>query len=109
MEVRIIDVESITKNEHNELIQTLKNLIEVIEDMLKIDSMYILKQNYDEAKDWLAFLEKHIDKKELKSLEREIAERFVYKFDVEINDTELDTMRTNMIKTLLMKFNKFLQ
>ena len=40
---------------------------------------YLLNQNQEEAKEWLKFLCEHTDKEELKTLEDEIANRFVFK------------------------------
>ncbi len=47
----------------------------------------------------LVFLEEPVDKEELKTLENEIADRFFYKYDVQISKDELDNKRANLIKT----------
>ena len=46
---------------------------------------YLLIQNEKEAEDWLGFLKEHVDKEELISLKNETADRFVFKFDVQIS------------------------
>ena len=62
---------------------------------------YLLNQNQEEAKEWLKFLCKHTDKEELKTLEDEIANRFVFKFDVEIDIAEFDGRRVPLMKEYL--------
>ena len=58
---------------------------------------YLLVQNENEARDWLEFLENHKDKDELKTLENEISNRFFYKFDVQIETSQLDDKRAELI------------
>ena len=70
---------------------------------------YLLNQNQEEAKEWLKFLCEHTDKEELKTLEDEIANRFVFKFDVEIDTGELDGRRVSLMKEYLIKSNEFLK
>ena len=66
---------SINKAQHDELIQILNELIDVIFEMRKEEKDYLLFQNESEAKEWIAFLKEHEDKEELKSLENEISDR----------------------------------
>ena len=70
---------------------------------------YLLSQNENEAKSWIAFLEKHMDKEVLKSLEQEIANRFVFKFDVAIRNSESDKKRTALMKRYLLKSDQYLK
>ena len=70
---------------------------------------YLLIQNEKEAKEWLDFLIKHVSKEELKSLEKEIADRFFFKFDVQIGLSELDNKRAGLMKKYLLKSNEYLQ
>ena len=72
----------IDKKSHNELINILNELITTIELMRTEKKDYLLNQNQEEAKEWLKFLCEHTDKEELKTLEDEIANRFVFKFAV---------------------------
>lgn len=65
-----------------------------------------MNQNQEEAKEWLKFLCEHTDKEELKTLEDEIANRFVFKFDVEIDTGELDGRRVSLMKEYLIKSNE---
>lgn len=67
----------IDKKSHNELINILNELITTIELMRTEKKDYLLNQNQEEAKEWLKFLCEHTDKEELKTLEDEIANRFV--------------------------------
>ena len=51
----------------------------------------------------------HVSKEELKSLEKEIADRFFFKFDVQIGLSELDNKRAGLMKKYLLKSNEYLQ
>lgn len=55
------------------------------------------------------FFKKHEDKDELKSLEDEIANRFFFKYDVRIDNSELDHRRVELMKRYLFKCNDFLK
>ena len=69
----------------------------------------LLVQNENEAKEWLIFLNGHIDNEELKSLENEISDRFFGKFDVQIGTSELDNKRTKLMKKYILKSNEYLK
>ena len=99
----------IDKKSHNELRNILNELITTIELMRTEKKDYLLNQNQEEAKEWLKFLCEHTDKEELKTLEDEIANRFVFKFDVEIDTGELDGRRVSLMKEYLIKSNEFLK
>ena len=79
--------------EHLELIKILEELINVIVEMRKTCKEYLLMLNEEDARDWLNFLKNHVDKEELDSLEKEIAKRYVSKFDVLIADHNWDLDR----------------
>lgn len=100
---------NIEKRNHEELINILNELIEIISLMREEKEDYLLIQNEREAKDWLGFLKEHVDKEELKSLENEIADRFVFKFDVQISQSELDKKRTGLMKKYLLQSNVYLK
>ena len=100
---------NISNDKHEELIIILEELIQVIEKMRESETDYLLFQNEEEAKEWLAFLREHTDKDELKSLENEIADRFFYKFDVRISVSEDDNRRAELMKKYIMKSNEFLK
>lgn len=104
MIVNIID-----KEQHDELIKILSELIETIAIMRKEEKDYVLAQNESEAREWISFLKKHQDKKELKSLENEISNRFFFKFDVQIGDSALDNRRAELMKMYIIKSNAFLK
>ena len=99
----------IEKESHNELINVLNELVSIIEIMRTEKKDYLLKQNQEEASEWLKFLCEHTDKDELKTLEDEIANRFVFKFDVEIYTGELDGKRVSLMREYLIKSNEFLK
>ena len=94
---------------HEELINILEELISTIQLMKNNISDNLLYQNEEEAREWLVFLKEHSDKEELKSLENEIAERFFYRFDVQISKDELDNKRAHLINKYLVKSNEYLK
>lgn len=100
---------NIDNEKHEELMNILEQLIETIGLMRNNMENYLLYQNEEEAKEWLAFLKEHIDKEELKTLENEIGDRFFYKYDVQISKDELDNKRANLIKNYLIKSNEYLK
>ena len=100
---------NIDKEQRNELIKILDALIETIVIMRKEQKDYILTQNEREAREWIAFLKEHEDKEELKSLENEISDRFFYKFDVQVGNSELDNRRAELMKMYISKSNDFLK
>ena len=93
----------IDKEQHDELIKILSELIETIVIMRKEEKDYVLAQNESEAREWISFLKEHEDKEELKSLEDEISNRFFFKFDVQIGNSELDNRRAELMKTYILK------
>lgn len=99
----------INKAQHDELIQILNDLINIIIEMRKEEKDYILFQNESEARDWIAFLKEHEDKEELKSLENEISDRLFFKFDVQIGNPQLDNRRVELMKRYIFKSNDFLK
>ena len=100
---------NINKGQHNELIKILNELIETIVIMRKEEKDYLLAQNEREAREWITFLKEHEDKEELKSLENEISDRFFFKFDVQIVNSELDNRRAELMKMYISKSNEFLK
>lgn len=100
---------SIDEKKHEELINLLKDLIETIEIMRKEKTDYLLFQNENEAKEWLIFLNEHIDIEELKSLENEISNRFFSKFDVQIGTSEIDNKRVELMKKYISKSYEYLK
>lgn len=99
----------IKKKKHKELVNILSELIETIVLMKDEEKDYLLIQNEDEARDWLEFLKKHTDKDELKSLEKEISERFFFRYDVKIGKSELDNKRAELMKKYILKSNEYLK
>lgn len=99
----------INQQQHRELIKILDELIETIVIMRKKENDYILVENENESRNWLEFLKEHKDKEELKSLEDEISNRFFFKFDVQIGNSELDNRRTELMKIYIIKSNDFLK
>ena len=100
---------NINKGQHNELIKIFNELIETIVIMRKEENDYLLAQNEREAREWITFLKEHEDKEELKSLENEISDRFFFKFDVQIVNSELDNRRAELMKMYISKSNEFLK
>lgn len=100
---------NIEKRNHEKLINILNELIETIRLMREKEDDYLLIQNEREAKEWIVFLKSHVDKEELKSLENEIADRLVFKFDVQIGQSELDKKRTGLMKKYLLQSYVYLK
>ena len=99
---------NINKEQHIELINILNELIETIVIMKREEKDYVLDQNEREAREWLDFLENHNGIEELKSLENEISNRFFFKFDVQIGNSELDDRRAELMKVYISKSMMFL-
>lgn len=99
----------ISEAEHKELIDILDELIKTISLLRNSNSDYILVQNENEAREWMVFLKEHNDKEELRSLENEISDRFFYKYDVEIENSELDNKRAYLIRKYIFTSNKLLK
>ena len=99
----------ISEAEHKELIDILDELIKTISLLRNSNSDYILVQNEKEAREWMVFLKEHNDKEELRSLENEISDRFFYKYDVEIENSELDNKRAYLIRKYIFTSNKLLK
>lgn len=102
-------MDNIEKLKHEELVILLSELIETIVLMREKTEDYILTQNESEAREWLKFLKEHMDKEELKTLEKEIANRFYLKFDVQIGTSELDNKRIELMKKYIFKSNEYLK
>lgn len=102
-------MESITTQEHKELIYTLKELEDIVNEMIKVSKEQILIWHMEEIIDWLEFLVNHTDKEELQSLEQEIADRFFYKYDVSIEPENLDKKRINLFRKIMSDFNNVLR
>lgn len=100
---------NIEKQEHDELITILGELIETIELMQKEEKSLLLVQNENEAKEWINYLKNHTDKEELQSLEDEISNRFFFRFDVKIGKSVLDDKRVELMKKYIFKSNEFLK
>lgn len=99
----------IGNSQKEELVKILERLVIVIEMMRRVQDKYILQQNAREANDWLSYLNLHNDKEELMSLKKEIAERLVHKYDVIVNDSELDDERVFLMKNFITKAGCYLK
>lgn len=86
----------INKSQHDELIQILNELIDVIFEMRKEEKDYLLFQNENETREWVTFLKEHEDKEELKSLENEISDRLFLKFDENLENLKWITEELNL-------------
>ena len=96
---------NITEAQHKDLISVFDELISTMESM---EWSYFLSTNIREAKDWRDFLIAHTDKEELMSLNKEIAERFVHKYeaidheyDVKFGCFDLDHKRLDLMEEFL--------
>ena len=99
----------ITQKIHKELISTLNEIKNIIDEMRKVSSEQILTWHKEEVDDWLDFLEKHTDKEELCSLEVEVGDRFFYKYNVRIEPINLDNQRLNIFEQFINQLNNALK
>ena len=102
-------MKNISEYEHKELIDILEELLLTIKAMRMNNNDYILAQNEQDAKDWMNYLREHTDKEELRSLENEISDRLFYKYDVEVERSELDNKRVALIREYIYKSNRILK
>jgi hypothetical protein len=102
-------MEYITVIQHKELTEILDELVKIIADMRMHNNDVTLYNNYIEAKEWLDFLIAHNSKESIKSLETEISNRLFLCFDVQIENTKMDTRRTELMKTFIRKATEYLQ
>ncbi len=100
---------TITLQEHKELIYALTELKKVIDEMKKVSSDILLTWQRDEISDWLIYLENHTDKEELKSLEIEVGDRFFHKYNVRIEPIGLDKQRFNLFQNFIAQLNSALK
>lgn len=98
-------MDKISVEKKNNLNTILKELIKTIAIMKEGITDYVLNQNEYEAKEWLKYLNEHDGKEELKSLENEISDRLFYRFDVQIDDSELDSKRVECMKKYIALSN----
>ncbi|MFF2482315.1 hypothetical protein [Paenibacillus sp. NPDC058071] len=99
---------TISINKHNELINTMKLLETQVEEMLKISSDSLLVWHKNEVNDWLDFLMNHTDVEVLQSLEKEINNRYIYKYNVRIEPHNLDNERLETFEKLIQQFHTML-
>lgn len=92
---------NISKHDKEKLTKILEELIEVIVQMRKESNSFLLSQNEREAREWMAYLKTHDDVDEIYSLKKEIVERFVNRFDVQICETALDNERAGLMKLFI--------
>ena len=99
---------NVTKEQHEDLLKILYELVDTIKLMQDEKRDNLLSQNEDEAKLWIIFLESHADIDSLKLLEQEISSCFVSNFGVAIRNSESDKKRTELMKMYLTKSAKYL-
>lgn len=96
---------TISGSAHDDLVLTLKRLCCVLS---KMQQSYFIKNNLREVHDWLDYLSNHTDIEELQSLEAEIAERYVYTYDVEAEKSIYENERHSLFKKILEQFHEYL-
>ncbi len=90
---------------HNELIQIMNELINTLRNM---NQSYFISKHLREVTDWHSFLVNHNDIEELQSLETEIADRYVFEYDVLADDSKEEKTRHYLIRKLLERFGVYL-
>ena len=91
------------------LLDILDELIDTIEEMLKIKYDYFLFKNKREANDWRNFLSEHDSFESFQSLKKEVTERFLFEFSFEADETELDLKRVSLMEDFLALAAKILR
>lgn len=99
----------ITHQSHKELICTLDELKNIIDEMKKVSSNPILTWHREEVNDWIYFLEEHTDKDELRFLEVEAKDRFSHKYDVRLELINLDNQRLNILRKFANQIHNALE
>ncbi len=96
-------MKNINGKEHEELLEILEELIYTIKKMRLSNNDTLLLNNELEANEWFDYLKNHIDVEEVHSLEVAISDRFFYKYDVQIEISELDDRRAELFKLFIAK------
>lgn len=94
-------MQTISSEDITQLLNILDELIDTIEEMLKIEFDYFLIKNKREANDQRRFLLEHNSLESFQSLNKEVAERYVFEFSCGVNRTELDLKRRVLIEDFL--------
>ncbi|MEK4509234.1 hypothetical protein [Paenibacillus sp. FSL K6-2524] len=96
------------KEKHQELISSLEELREIVDKMNEIsnDGMLIWQKN--EIIDWVSYLKEHTDVEELQSLEKEINDRFFFKYNVRIEPRDSDIVRLKTFEKVIHQFHSAL-
>ena len=98
----------ITIEEHNKLMRILEDLIETIKRMqVTYENNYFLKKNLREVEEWKKYLCNHTDKKEVLSLQKEVADRFFYEFSNLVDHSEADVKRFTLIQDFMNEAWKY--
>ena len=98
----------ITHQSHKEMICTLDELKNIINEMKKISSNPILTWHKEEINEWIYFLEEHTDKNNLHSLEVEAEARFSHKYNIRLELIILNNQRLNILRKFINQIHNAL-
>ncbi len=93
---------------YKELISSLYQLKEIVDKMNEVSNDSILVWHKSEIIDWLSYLKQHTDMEELQTLEKEINDRFFFKYNVRIEPSALDILRIKIFENLIHQFHSAL-
>lgn len=93
---------------HQALISSLEELRVIVDKMNEVSNDGILTWHKNEVIDWLSYLTQHTDVEELESLEKEINDRFFFKYNVRIEPRDLDTIRLKTFEKVIHQFHSVL-
>ncbi len=93
---------------HKAIITTIDELIDLINRMQKDNNDFFLNQHKNDVLSWRDYFSCHIDIEELRSLESEITERFVHKYEVIMAPYELNKSRLEIYKKLILLLHEAL-
>ena len=100
----------VNREDRDKLLNLLSQLIDTIVHIRKEDEdNYLLQKNEREAISWYRYLKEHGDKEELKSLESEIAERYIHEFENQLCESRNDAKRVGLLREYLEASNKILE
>lgn len=93
---------------HKAIITTIDELIDLINRMQKDNNDFFLNQHKNDVLSWRDYFSYHSDIEELRSLESEITERFVHKYEVIMVPYELNKFRLEIYRKLILLLHKAL-
>jgi len=96
---------NISNETHGELVKALAELRGIVMNMMEVSEDNMLSWLKNEMDDWHNFLNEHLEIEELKSLEKEVNDRFFFKYNVGIEPRKLNYLRIKTFEKLIQQFH----